>query len=312
MFREYLSRFFTIFVPMLLAVGSLIVFRVFGMDHPVIQPLVAQVSAFMWNKPLDAAHDDRAAGAPARGFANPYAHAAHQEIIATQFRLTQRSSYSYSVPQIARGQSRAHDLVWGDQPLRFYSYHPRGNEPVPLVVLFHGMQRDGLSMIDMWRRTAMREGFALLAPDAPGRTWDLSAPGTERIHAMIDQLAEIYPIDRSQVYLFGHSAGAGFAKVLINGHDGPWQAAALHAGAVTGLPRRGLGKPVRSYIGDQDASLSLGDARRSMEALARNGSDSTLVVIPGHTHWFYDIGPQIADDAWGWFAGLGAQEVAAR
>lgn len=69
---------------------------------------------------------------------------------------------------------------------------------------------------------------------------------------------------------------------------------------------------MRAYIGDADQTVGLADVRQSVADLARNGSDSTLVVIPGHTHWFYDIGPQIADDAWQWFTRLETQQTAAR
>lgn len=309
MLREFMDRFFTIFLPMVLAVGALVVFRIFGMDHPVVRPIIDQIYAVMWNTPVGASDQGEPGETAASELVAP---AELHEMVATHFRLTPRESYRYSVPQIARGQSRAHDLVIGDESLRFYSYHPRGTEPVPLVILFHGVQRDGLSMIDMWRRTAMREGFALLAPDSPGRSWDVAAPAPDVLEAMLAQLATLYPLDTQRVYLFGHSAGAAYVKVLINGHAGPWRAAAVHAGAVTGLPGQGLGKPVRVYMGDGDATLSLEDARQSAEALARNGSETTLVIIPGHNHWFYDIGPQIADDAWAWFSGPGSRQVAAR
>ena len=38
--------------------------------------------------------------------------------------------------------------------------------------------------------------------------------------------------------------------------------------------------------------------------MALAGHPVQLVLIPGHTHWFYEIGPQNAEDAWAWFAAL--------
>ncbi len=304
---EFARRFFGIFLPLVFTVGAIIVFRVLGTDHELIRPVTERVAGIVADVAADVV-PELAAKMPAQDKAR----GSYEEITATGFHLIRRAQYRYSVPQIARGQSRQHELVQDGRSLRFHSYHPRSAHPVPLVVLFHGAGREGLSMIDMWRRTAMREGFALLAPDATGRDWPIGRPDPDAITEMITQLAAQYPIDPARIYLFGHSNGAGYAQVLINGHDGPWQAAALHGGAVLGLPRHGLGKPVRLYLGDDDHVLSLEDARQSARDFARNGSDSSLVIIPGHTHWFYDIGPQIADASWHWFTGLGAQEMAAR
>jgi acetyl esterase/lipase len=50
-------------------------------------------------------------------------------------------------------------------------------------------------------------------------------------------------------------------------------------------------------------------SRVAGEALAAAGHDFDLALIPGHTHWFYEGGPDFAADAWAWFTELSADGV---
>ena len=190
--------------------------------------------------------------------------------------------------------------------LSWHALVPPGDAAAPVVVLLHGANRDGLSMLDMWQRIGRTRSVVLIAPDAPGKTWaaqDITAP---RIAAMLDTVAATRAIDRAKVYLFGHSAGASYAALLVNRGIGPWRAAALHGGY--GPPDQYLptpkAPPLRLYVGERDHIFSVQGAQAAAAALVAAGHDTELHLIPDHTHWFYEIGPNLAADVWGWFDNL--------
>jgi predicted esterase len=189
--------------------------------------------------------------------------------------------------------------------LTWHALVPPSGTPTPVVVLLHGANRDGLSMLDMWQRVGRTRSVVLIAPDAPGKTWAQDITG-ERISAMLDTIAETRAIDRDHVYLFGHSAGASYAALLVNRGIGPWRAAAVHGGY--GPPDQyrptPAARPLRIYLGERDRVFSVAGAQAAAEALAAAGHDTELHLIPDHTHWFYEIGPNLAADAWGWFESL--------
>jgi len=107
-------------------------------------------------------------------------------------------------------------------------------------------------------------------------------------------------IDPTRIYLFGHSDGAACALVLLNRTLGPWRAAALHAGYVPTdrlhPPQTAL--PLRLYLGDRDQIFSVAGAQSATWAMARMGHPLRLTILPDHDHWVYDIGPNLAADAW--------------
>lgn len=187
--------------------------------------------------------------------------------------------------------------------LTWRSLVPPGDTPAPVVVLLHGAGRDGLSMLDMWQRVGRTRSIVLLAPEARGKTWAEVDLSEAWIAAMLDRVAETRAIDRARVYLFGHSDGARLAARLLNRGIGPWRAAALHAGY--GPPDAYLptpeARPLRLYLGERDHIFSVEGARAAAAALAAAGHETELHLIPGHTHWFYEIGPALAADAWRWF-----------
>src|SRR5262249_41668056 len=56
----------------------------------------------------------------------------------------------------------------------------RGDKPVPLLMLFHGSGRDGMSQINEWRKLADSEGIVLVAPNATNtRQWSMSDDGPD-------------------------------------------------------------------------------------------------------------------------------------
>lgn len=189
----------------------------------------------------------------------------------------------------------------------WYSLVPQsGSRGAPVVVLFHGANRSGLSMIDMWQEVAQAHGVVLLAPNAPSGRWPYAEPDARFIEQMLDEVNKATPIDRDEVFLFGHSNGAIYAQALLNQKTGPWRAAATHGGFATSkhLTPASDAKPYRMYIGSLEQTSPVTVARQMGQILADAGHTTDLVVIPYQTHWFYDSGPKIAADAWQWFDGL--------
>ncbi|WP_299418584.1 prolyl oligopeptidase family serine peptidase [uncultured Shimia sp.] len=225
---------------------------------------------------------------------------------ATQFHVRHLKDFRYEPSEKIQTIVPSDSTLDGITPVKWHYVGPQVARPVPLVVLFHGRDRTGLSMIEMWYETARNNGFAILAPTAPSGNWPYEEPSPYVLEKMIDQLHEKHQIDREKVFLFGHSAGAVYAQALLNKTKGPWRAAALHGGFLPAshqiVPQEA--KPYRAYVGQHETGFELADIRATGEEMAKRGVANDLIVIPQHTHWFYDIGDQIAADSWAWFKSL--------
>jgi predicted esterase len=169
----------------------------------------------------------------------------------------------------------------------------------PVVILLHGTGRDGRAMLDMWRDIDSASAF-LIAPDALDTAiWQHNTDGEAYLTAVLAEAKVIESFDSENVSLYGHSAGATMALDIGNCTAFPAKAIVVHAGVFQGC---GLMQPpmARRYliqIGDQDASFPLQLVRDSAVRIAAQGSPVRLLILRGHTHWFYDIGPRLAREA---------------
>lgn len=209
------------------------------------------------------------------------------------------SNSDYYVPEDVVNAATFHEL----DGRRWFSYRPEiSREAYPVVMLFHGAGRDGLSMIDMWRDVADQEGLFLIALDGWRQNWSFETVYPTILHEILASSGKIAPLDLNRVYLFGHSNGAKYVQSLINQTEGPWRAAAVHGGFSD--PARAIvpadPKPIRFYIGSRDHIFEPDVARYVGIGLTERGHPVDLQLIPNHTHWFYDAGPTIAADAWAW------------
>lgn len=198
-----------------------------------------------------------------------------------------------------------HVTLDGMTPRRWQVYVPSGEaaSPRPVILLFHGANRDGMSMIHMWKQVADAHGLVLIGLNAPSGGWDVTKTEGRYLQAVLDHVAAEYAIDRGRVFLFGHSAGSIMAQVVANQEHGQWRGAAGHAGTVNPvwLSPNAEAPPIRHYLGTADHIFGVDEAIMAGELAAKAGHDHQLVLIPGHTHWFYVGGPAFAADAWAWF-----------
>ena len=213
-----------------------------------------------------------------------------------------------AVPLTVLGQGITKDsLVIEGKKRTYYVYLPasaKTSTPAPLLVLLHGSNRDGLSLVEKWRRLAETEGVILLGPNSVDASdWSVPRDGPAALHTLIEAIKTKYSINPRRVYLFGHSGGAAFALLMSLYESQYFAATAIHAGALDarGLALTDLAKrktPIYLQVGTVDPYFSLLDVRSTRDALVARGFPVQLTEIPGHDHWYYDLAPKINEAAW--------------
>jgi len=205
---------------------------------------------------------------------------------------------------LAQGITK-NSLVIEGKKRTYYLYVPaRAKTAAPLLVLLHGSGRDGLSLVEKWKRLADTEGMILLGPNsADAANWSVPRDGPQALHEFVEAIKAKYSVNPRQVYLFGHSGGAAFALLMSLYESEYFAAAAIHAGALdsrslelTSLAKRKT--PIYIQVGTVDLSFPLPDVRRTRDALVAKGFTVQLTEIPGHDHWYYDLAPKINEAAW--------------
>lgn len=102
------------------------------------------------------------------------------------------------------------------------SYHVKlpddwdGVTPMPVMLHFHGWARQGTLIVKHGRISGATRtrGVLLLAPNGINKTWDFWGPGsrdTDFAASVIEDAAQRYPIDRSQIFVSGYSYGSAMA-----------------------------------------------------------------------------------------------------
>jgi poly(3-hydroxybutyrate) depolymerase len=162
----------------------------------------------------------------------------------------------------------------------YYLLAPDGataEHPAPLLVLLHGSNRNGLSLVEKWRDLAIKEGIFLVGPDATkSEGWNIPQDGPDFLHDLISDLKAKYPIDPRRMYLFGHSAGAIFALYMSLHESEYFAATAIHAGV---LPREAysaidLAKrkiPIYIVVGTVDPFIPVAEVKTTRDALNSKG-----------------------------------------
>ena len=187
----------------------------------------------------------------------------------------------------------------------YYLYVPSTLKgPAPLIVMLHGSNRTGITLVEKWKDYAKKENIIIAGPDANNqRGWSSPVDGPDFLHDLVEELKSKYSINPRRVYLFGHSAGAGFSLHMGLMESEYFAAVAIHAGALTsqdyeviGLAKRKI--PISMQIGDSDQLVPLKFVRATRDALKEAGFTVDLIEIENHDHWYYDKASKFNQTAW--------------
>ena len=187
----------------------------------------------------------------------------------------------------------------------YYLYVPSTvKEPSPLIVMLHGSNRTGVTLVEKWRDYAKKESIIIAGPDATNlRGWGSPQDGPDFLRDLVEELKSKYPINPRRVYLFGHSAGATFALHMSLMESEYFAATAIHAGALAPddmelikLAKRKI--PINIQVGDSDELFPLKAVRATRDALKEAGIPVDLIEIENHDHWYYDKASKFNQTAW--------------
>lgn len=207
----------------------------------------------------------------------------------------------------AKGKSSKETIVSGGQKRTYFLYVPEGLDPrapAPLIILLHGSNRDGKSLIEKWKELADTERIILAGPNSANSSfWAVPGDGPDFLYDLIEELKVKYRINSRRVYLFGHSAGASFALQVSLLESEYFAATAVHAGALSPeaypLAENAERKiPLAIFVGTKDPFFPLTLVRSTRTVLTSHGFTVELTEIPNHDHWYYDLAPKINRDAW--------------
>jgi predicted esterase len=175
----------------------------------------------------------------------------------------------------------------------------------PLILMFHGSGRNGLSLVEKWADLAAKERIILVGPNAQdSQSWRTPEDGPDFLRELVETLKAKYPVNARRIYLFGHSAGAVFALNLSMFESEYFAAMAIHAGSwrddrefqVIDFARRKT--PLAILVGDRDDFFPLTSVKATSDALRARGFPIEVTIIKGHDHWYYDLAPEINRNAW--------------
>ena len=196
-------------------------------------------------------------------------------------------------------------LTSGGKARAYYLYVPSTvKAPAPLIIMLHGSNRTGVTLVEKWKDFAKKEGIIIAGPDATDlRGWGWPQDGPDFLHDLVEALKSKYPVNARRVYLFGHSAGAIFALQMSLMESQYFAATAIHAGA---LPRDDLNLmdlakrkiPISIQVGDSDEYFPVKIVRATRDALKDKGFTVDLIEIPNHDHWYYDQASKFNQTAW--------------
>lgn len=211
------------------------------------------------------------------------------------------------------GKISKESLTSGAKKRAYYLYVPKSvaeaKTAAPLVLTLHGTGRDGRILVEHWKSLADREGLILAGPDsmkagsADGMTWLVGRDGPDFLRDVVEDVKTKAAVDARRVYVFGHSAGGGFALYMAVLESEYFAAVFVHAGAVSEEGRKAFDQvkrktPVGLVVGTHDPFFPVAVVRSTRDALKEHGIEAPLTEIQGHTHDYYGRSKEINKLAW--------------
>jgi poly(3-hydroxybutyrate) depolymerase len=215
--------------------------------------------------------------------------------------------FSGFAPSISAAKVSKEIMTSEGRKCAYYLFVPdklSASKPLPLLILLHGSNRNGLSLVEKWKDLAAKEEVILAGPDSSDtRGWSTPVDGPGFLRDLVEALKEKYPVNTRRVYLFGHSAGAGQAIYMSLFESRYFAATAIHAGALPAqdyavIDRAERKIPLAIWVGTADPFFPLTVVRATRDALNARGFKVELTEIPNHNHWYYDRAPKINKEAW--------------
>lgn len=184
------------------------------------------------------------------------------------------------------------------------------DQPVPLLVLFHGAGGEANKVLPFFVRWARARRFLLLVPQSMFPTWDIviggHGPDLERLDAALMQVASHFRLDPAHLAFAGFSDGGSYAlSVGLSNGDVVSHVIALSAGFMNTFTRQGAPRVFIAH-GRSDTQLPFEtSARPHALKLLEEGGDLTLLPFDGD----HVIVPEVVARAIGFF--LGPEDAAA-
>lgn len=209
-----------------------------------------------------------------------------------------------AIPAFAKVKVTRSVFKFEDKSRVYYWFAPDTPGPLPLVVLLHGSGRDGAVMAEAWKDLAAREHFMIAAPDAYNPAlWDSNRDTPQFLHAVVDQMRAIHPVDDSRIYLFGHSGGAVYALALALIDSEYYAAVAVHAGDLHPenyhlFEQATRQMPVAIWVGSLDQNFPVADVTETKRAFDAHGFQLELHVLHGETHNYDNFSEELDSKAW--------------
>ena len=173
-------------------------------------------------------------------------------------------------------------LNFGDVQRQYHAYKSRRHKVAPktVLLLLHGSNRNGASLIDKWKRLADQHNILLVAPDSANKSsWSMKRDSAAFMKSILSHARAEYKISEATIYGFGHSAGAKMMTRLSIWHPELFRAVAVHAGylsletAAKSKDVRTAKTPLAHLIGSNDHIFKLEDAKASAKILADYGQN---------------------------------------
>lgn len=164
----------------------------------------------------------------------------------------------------------------GSAPVRlFVPPQAKAGKPLPLVVALHGAGGTENMYFDAY-------GHGEIVRQCEKRGWFLVATRTDLfatppVAAVVDALAQRYPLDQTKVFLVGHSMGAGQAIALAQQSPERWAGIAALGGGGRVRATDGL-KKASFFVGCGSEDFALGGARALTKSLEHAGVTNVKYV----------------------------------
>jgi poly(3-hydroxybutyrate) depolymerase len=172
--------------------------------------------------------------------------------------------------------NRASVIIGAERPAElFLPVSNQSNNPSGVLINLHGYSGDSISQTNytFLKEAALDAGLAYVAPDgmkdrSGNRFWNASnaccdfaksgVNDVEYIDSLIDEMADAFLLDKTRIYLFGHSNGHFMSYQYLCTSKNPVAAIAGLAGSMDLDPAQCSGKTanVLHIHGDADATIS--------------------------------------------------------